>query len=214
MMSNQRVGISRGGHRTLGATVSTLLAIVCVFAVSSCSSSSTDSNGNNPGASASASAGLPASDPTSLDIKKINVHVTSMVSLGLNSDNSIEVPPVNQPEEVGWYNKGPTPGQTGPSVLLGHVDGRDAKGNAVEGVFFRLHELAANDQFTIGRKDGKTLTFVVDHVDKVAKAQFPTDAVYGNTSRPEVRLITCGGDFDQKTHNYLDNYIVYAHEMT
>jgi hypothetical protein len=51
---------------------------------------------------------------------------------------------------------------------------------------------------------------VVRRVDQVAIGQFPTDAVYGDTAGPELRLITCGGTFDRATHSYRDNVIVYA----
>ncbi len=35
--------------------------------------------------------------------------------------------------------------------------------------------------------------------------------VYGNTHRAELRLITCGGSFDQKSGHYVDNVVVFAH---
>jgi hypothetical protein len=52
--------------------------------------------------------------------------------------------------------------------------------------------------------------FTVDGLQKVDKAAFPTEAVYGRTNFPELRLITCGGPFDESTGHYLDNIIVYA----
>jgi len=48
----------------------------------------------------------------------------------------------------------------------------------------------------------------VDTVDTVAKNQFPTQKVYGNVDRPELRLITCGGP--KTGDGYLDNVVVYA----
>ena len=39
---------------------------------------------------------------------------------------------------------------------------------------------------------------------------FPTQTVYGGTRDPQLRLITCGGQFDDKDRRYLDNIIVYA----
>jgi hypothetical protein len=35
--------------------------------------------------------------------------------------------------------------------------------------------------------------------------------VYGPTALPELRLITCTGDFDRSAHSYLDNLVVTAH---
>ena len=54
----------------------------------------------------------------------------------------------------------------------------------------------------------------VTKVDKVSKSAFPTEAVYGPTSDPELRLLTCGGAFDQAAHSYVDNVIVYAKLVT
>ncbi|MFK0243859.1 class F sortase [Amycolatopsis azurea] len=148
--------------------------------------------------------GMPKADPVSIDVPKIEAK-SSLVPLGLNADNTVEVPPVTQPMQAGWYENGPTPGEVGPSVILGHVDG-----NKQKGIFFRLKELAPGDKVSIARKDGTTAEFAVTKVERVAKDKFPTDAVYGDTTEPELRLITCGGVFDKASHNYLDNIIVFA----
>jgi LPXTG-site transpeptidase (sortase) family protein len=153
---------------------------------------------------AAADAGLARSIPTSLDVPSIAVH-SSLVQLGLNADKTVQVPPVDQPLQAGWYKNSPTPGQVGPAVLLGHIDG-----NHQEGVFWRLHDVKKGDKVQVGRQDGSTLTFTVTKVNQIAKSSFPTDAVYGNTTDPELRLITCGGAFDAAAHSYLDNIIVYA----
>ena len=47
-------------------------------------------------------------------------------------------------------------------------------------------------------------------VRQMAKADFPTDDVYAPDLDSSLRLITCGGQFDYGTHNYLDNVIVFA----
>ena len=61
------------------------------------------------------------------------------------------------------------------------------------------------------REDGKTVRFSVDRVDRHPKDDFPTEEVYGNVSRPEIRLITCGGDFNDDTGHYEDNVVVFGH---
>ncbi|MFC0439123.1 class F sortase [Kutzneria buriramensis] len=147
---------------------------------------------------------LAASTPVSVDIPKIGAH-SSLVPLGLNADQTIEVPPVSTPMQAGWYKEGPTPGEIGPAVILGHVDG-----NKQAGIFFRLHELAAGDKISVARQDKTTATFTVQKVELAPKANFPTDAVYGNTSTADLRVITCGGAFDSEAHSYVDNVIVFA----
>lgn len=144
------------------------------------------------------------SEPVALDIPKIGAHST-LVPLGLNPDSTIEVPPVTKPLQAGWYSLGPTPGEVGPAVLLGHVDG-----NKQKGIFFRLKELVPGDRVEVSRSDGSVAGFVVTKVDQIDKGEFPTQAVYGDTATPELRLITCGGSFDRAARSYRDNVIVYA----
>jgi LPXTG-site transpeptidase (sortase) family protein len=149
-------------------------------------------------------AALPKSDPVSIDIPKIGAH-SSLVPLGLNPDNTVEVPPVTTPLQAGWYTYAPTPGETGPAVVLGHVDGNHQKG-----IFYRLKELTAGDRVSIARADGTTALFEVTKVHEVPKQEFEKEGVYDDTAGPELRLITCGGVFDRSAHNYVDNIVVYA----
>src|ERR1041385_4806301 len=70
----------------------------------------------------SAPSGLPRSVPVRLDIPSISAHST-LIPLGLNPDHTVQVPPVSTPMQAGWYKFGPTPGEIGPAVILGHIDG-------------------------------------------------------------------------------------------
>ncbi|HEY3469685.1 MAG TPA: class F sortase [Amycolatopsis sp.] len=149
-------------------------------------------------------AALPKSEPVSIDIPKIDAR-SSLVPLGLNPDNTIQVPPVTTPLQAGWYTYAPTPGEVGPAIVLGHVDGNHQKG-----IFFRLKELAPGDRVEIARKDGTTASFEVTKVHQVPKETFENEGVYDDTAGPELRLITCGGVFDRTAHNYVDNIVVYA----
>lgn len=148
---------------------------------------------------------LPASAPTRIDIPAIGV-ASDLVDLGLNDDGTVEVPPLVKDSKAGWYRDSPTPGELGPSVILGHVDSAEY-GPAV---FFRLGDLRPGDQVSVARADGTVAVFTVERVASYPKASFPTLEVYGNTDRAELRLITCGGQFDPKSRNYLNNIVVYA----
>jgi sortase (surface protein transpeptidase) len=154
--------------------------------------------------SAAPEKGMPASEPTELRIPKIGAR-SSLIPLGLNPDETVEVPPVEQPMQAGWYKLARTPGEPGPAVLLGHVDG-----NKQPGIFFRLKELAEGDEVEVSRKDGTTARFRVRRTEQIAKNSFPTEAVYGETTEAELRLITCGGSYDPSARSYRDNIIVYA----
>jgi hypothetical protein len=148
---------------------------------------------------------LPASRPVRLDVPAIGV-TSDLLELGLNPDGSAEVPPLARDSQAGWYRDSPTPGQVGPAVILGHVDSAEY-GPAV---FFRLGDLRPGDEVSVARADGTTGVFRVDRVESYRKDAFPTLEVYGNTDRPELRLITCGGEFDPASRNYLSNIVVYA----
>jgi hypothetical protein len=145
------------------------------------------------------------SRPVGLTIPAIGVDTTAIVDLGKNPDGSLEVPTdFGQP---GWFVDGPSPGQFGPAVLAGHVDSEQGPG-----IFYRLGELRPGDVVQVARDDGSTAEFVIDKVERYAKDQFPTVAVYGDTThRSELRLITCGGQFDSRAGSYLDNVVAYAH---
>jgi len=158
-----------------------------------------------PDAQSLATKTLPRSRPVSLRIPSIGVSSPALVDLGKAADGSLEVPA--DPADPGWFAPGPAPGQFGPAVVAGHVDGGGGPG-----VFYRLGELRPGAQVEITREDGSLARFVVDKVERYRKDAFPTTAVYGDsTHRSELRLITCGGDFDDATGHYVDNVVAYAH---
>jgi hypothetical protein len=148
---------------------------------------------------------LPRSEPTRLDIPRIGVH-TAMLSLGLAPDGSAAVPSLSQARLASWYDQGPSPGELGPSVLLGHVDTKSGPA-----VFYSIGSLHRGDIVEVTRRDGKIAVFGVDEVQRFAKSDFPTDLVYGDLDYSGLRLVTCGGAFDEAKHSYVDNTIVFAH---
>jgi len=97
------------------------------------------------------------------------------------------------------------PGQTGASVIAGHVDSTTGLS-----VFFYIRYLRPGDKIFIEEADRHTVTFRVQWVQEASKTEFPTQAVYGHVPYPALRLVTCGGPFDYATGHYLDNIIVYA----
>ncbi|UUU25450.1 class F sortase [Streptomyces sp. DSM 40750] len=146
---------------------------------------------------------LGRSVPVRLLIPAIEVD-TPVIRLGLAPDGTVEVPPVTAHDRAGWYQHSPTPGQTGPSVILGHV----TVGRYGDGVFRHLARLRRGERIEARLENGTTPEFTVDSVRTVAKADFPADEVYGNMDRPALRLITCGGP--RSGDEYRDNVIVFA----
>jgi sortase (surface protein transpeptidase) len=157
-----------------------------------------------------APAGSPASGfavrsvPVTIAIPAIGVSAPVM-ELGLNSDRTIQVPPLGNPNLTGWYEYGPSPGQQGPAVIIGHIDS-----TAGPSVFYRLRDLADGDRISVTLADGKTEVFAVTGMQQAAKTAFPTAEVYGRLPYAGLRLITCGGVFDYSTGHYLSNVIIFG----
>lgn len=145
-------------------------------------------------------------EPVSLTIPLIGVS-TSLITLGRAADGTMQVPASTA--VAGWYTGSALPGAIGPAVIVGHVDSR-----AGPGVFFRLSQLRHGDRVYVTRADGTTAVFRVTSVRTYPKDALPEKAVYGPTPDPEVRLITCGGTFDDATGHYLSNVIVDATEAS
>lgn len=164
--------------------------------------------GQPPAPPASApSAGQDAASPTSIRIPTINVS-SPINQVGLNPDRTMEVPqPGPRYDQAAWYRYSPKPGEVGPAVIIGHIDSA-ANGPSV---FFKLGQLRPGQRIDVSRADNTTATFEVDSVASYPKESFPIKTVYGDTVRPELRLITCGGAFDDTNREYLDNTVVFAH---
>lgn len=155
--------------------------------------------GATPAPAAIAGRGGPA--PVRIEIAAINV-AAPVDPAGKNGDGTLEVP--TDFARTSYYTGRPVPGDPGPAVIIGHVDGR--RGPAV---FHRLRELRPGTEVRVQRADGTVVAFVVERSKQVPKNAFPTDEVYGPTPDPTLRLITCGGSFDRRTGHYRDNTIVF-----
>lgn len=147
---------------------------------------------------------LHAAPPIRVRVPAIGVD-SGLSRLGLNQDGTIEVP-ANY-DQAGWYAKGPAPGEAGPAVIIGHLD--SATGPAV---FARLGSLRTGSEVLVGREDGSQVRFLVDRVESFPSDAFPTAQVYGATTRPVLRLITCGGQFNLIQRRYSSNVVAFATE--
>lgn len=106
---------------------------------------------------------------------------------------------------VGWYEDGPEPGEPGATVVAGHVDSYDGPA-----VFYRLSELVAGNEVRVVGADGVEAVYTITRIEQYPKDAFPTDEVYAASDRSTLRLVTCGGDFDEGQRSYEDNIVVYA----
>ncbi|MFI7640966.1 class F sortase [Nonomuraea sp. NPDC049400] len=144
------------------------------------------------------------STPVRIVIKRLGINAP-VKSVGLAKDGTIEVPPANDPNLVGWYRNMSTAGEAGPAVMLGHKDTRTRSA-----VFSRLAEIKNGDTIEVKRQDKTTALFTVGGVEQASKKTFPTQRVYGPQENAQLHLITCGGSYDRTIGHYNDNVIVYA----
>jgi hypothetical protein len=128
-----------------------------------------------------------------------------VLDVGLADDGSVDVPPLARHNEAGWFERGPTPGQFGPAVIVGHADTRSGPS-----VFYHLGELKPGQRIEVVRHDRRVAVFEVNSVEHFGKAKLPVDRVYGDYSRPALRLVTCGGKWLGGGTGYSDNVIVFA----
>jgi hypothetical protein len=147
---------------------------------------------------------LGSSQPIQVVIPSINVKAP-VFDVGLAADGSIAVPPLPRHNEAGWYDGGPTPGQVGPAILVGHADTRTGPS-----IFHDLIKLRPGSTVEVTRRDRKVAIFEVNSIEHFDKAKLPGQRVYGDYSRPGLRLITCGGQWIGGSIGYSDNIVVFA----
>jgi sortase (surface protein transpeptidase) len=189
---------ARGGRSLTNLSIGIVVVLVGLAVIVGMNSGSSSSS------SVDSPAPLAASTPTHVSVPSISAD-SSLVPTGLQSDGSLEVPPVSQPMQASWFDRSPTPGQVGPAVILGHING-----NGQPGIFANLDKVTAGAEVVVDRADGQRAIFQVSRVDVIPKSSFPTDSVYNDTPNSQLRLITCGGQYDRANRNYLSNVIVYA----
>lgn len=107
---------------------------------------------------------------------------------------------------AGWYSGSKKPGQPGLSIMDGHVDGLSQPG-----IFKRLDKLAAGDIFTVETGGGAILRYRVIGVATIALSD-ALNQLFSQDSHTasQLNIITCGGDFNTKTHQYEKRIIVSA----
>ncbi|MFC5722404.1 class F sortase [Streptomyces gamaensis] len=193
----------------LGRLAAGALALALSGGLAACGSGDTPapdvtvSNAAAPGTAQEAGTPMKPSEPTRLQIRSAGVDAGPVLPLKLDSTGELGVPPVDKADKAGWYTGGVTPGEKGPAVLVAHYD--TAKGPAL---MKNVKKVKIGDTIKVGREDGTTATFTVREIEQVDKKKFPTDKVYGDTSGPELRLLTCGGAIVDG--HRADNIILYA----
>jgi hypothetical protein len=161
-------------------------------------------NAAGPGPDGAVAAPMKRSVPTKITIPDIDV-AAPVKPVGLAANGAIGTPPLDNNNLAGWYSGGPTPGQRGPAVIVGHVDGPNG-----ESVFYRLGQLKPGATVKLDLRNHRVALFTVYSVEYYPKGKFPGGRVYGDHERPGLRLITCGGSYLGGSTGYADNIVAYA----
>lgn len=139
--------------------------------------------------------------PVSIAIEDIEVVDATIIPVGVNPDQTFEVPPADQ---VGWYRFGPTPGEEGSAVLAAHIafDG-------VDGVFRHLADVEVGAVVVVGYDDGTSQRYRIDSVTDYFKEELPAE-LFARDGDSQLALITCGGTFNPQLRSYESNTVVVA----
>ncbi len=140
--------------------------------------------------------------PVSVSLERIGVQSADVLGVGIEPNGEMEVPP---PLDVGWYEYGPSPGETGSAVLAGHI-----ASEGIDGAFRYLDRMEIGDVVEVGYDDGSVTRFEVTDLVQYDKYSLPFDDVFAEEGDPQLVLITCGGDFNSEARSYEDNVVVYA----
>lgn len=109
-------------------------------------------------------------------------------------------------QTVGWFNRGPSPGQFGNAVMAGHVD--DSGGNPA--VFWRLSELAPGDEISVIGDDGREYVYQVSRTEVYPRLEVPMQQVFGMAPARNLNLTTCEGSWDAGQATYDHRLIVFS----
>lgn len=140
-------------------------------------------------------------DPKYISLPAINAG-GFIQNVGIDQRSAVAVP--SNIHMAGWFAESSRPGQTGLSIIDGHVDGRQN-----DGIFKNLIKLKENDELTIELGSGAVKRFKVKKVtsvdtDRSAEVLFSHDPALSS----QLNLITCGGNFNQQARQYDERVIV------
>jgi hypothetical protein len=145
--------------------------------------------------------GATASPPVAVTIPVLGVRAR-IVPEGIGPGGALNIPP---PAEVGWYDQGPAPGQDGTTVLAGHIDD-----HGVPGAFLRLNDIQAGATIQVTTASGRVAAYTVTERRMLPQDDLAGSGLLSQQGAPELVMISCGGDYDEATHLYLDNIVIVA----
>ena len=144
--------------------------------------------------------------PIRLTIPKIKVDA-AIEYVGLTYLGAMDVP--KGPDDVGWFEPGPRPGNRGSAVIAGHEGWKDG----ISAVFDNLNKLVVGDKIYVRDEEGSTTTFMVREVRTFGENDDAVSVFDSSDGLAHLNLITCEGVWNAKTQSYSDRLVVFADEV-
>lgn len=150
---------------------------------------------------------VPDLRPKRITLPSLNVE-GCIEQVGIDQHGAVAVP--TNIHVAGWYTGSATPGNTGLSIIDGHINGNYTS----DGIFQHLDTLKPEDTFSITRGDDMVLQYEVVSVtsipiDEASKELFTQK----DDISSQLNLITCGGRWNKDIQQF-DHRIVVVSKLT
>ena len=123
----------------------------------------------------------------------------AIAPVGLTSTGAMDV--LNDPNRVGWYNKGVLPGKVGSAVLDAHV----------YQAFGKLKYLELGDEIYVTQADGSRLLFRINEIEVYPYTDTAhLGKIFARNDAARLTLITCHGDLTADRSTYTQRLVVFA----
>lgn len=145
-------------------------------------------------------------EPKKIRIPEIGVDAF-IQKAGVDQNNEIAVP--DNIHLAGWFANSQKPGENGLSIIDGHVGSSTS-----HGIFSELSNISKGDMFEIELGNGSIMSYKVISVIQVPESKSEAHLFSQNLEVvSQVNLITCGGDYDDRSGRYEDRVIVSGELM-
>lgn len=144
--------------------------------------------------------------PMSIRIEK--AEVDAVIEVRQIIDGVMQDP--TGPWVVSWYEGTSKAGGDGNTVMAGHVD----YWNVGPAVFYNIEKLAEGDIIEVLGEDNRIYSYKVNWVREYLNTELDEKTIRdiaGPTTQRSLTLITCGGQFDYATGQYLSRLAARSH---
>ncbi|GCE10967.1 class F sortase [Tengunoibacter tsumagoiensis] len=147
----------------------------------------------------------PAQKPVKLIIPSIDINA-DIEEVGLDANGNLDTPKVRYLDNVGWYNLGPVPGDSGSAVIDGHLD----RPGGSPAVFWNLRNIQVGAKVMVVDAAGSTRTFQVTRVATYPPNQAPVQDIFAGSGGSFLNLITCTGTWIPAEHQTTLRFVAYT----